>query len=204
MHYPNVHKLATTSSQQCSKHACVLTKTRFCTFCAKLHEARTQQRLLPLLVSMNRLMGGFLVRGGTSEQTVQNLMEKQLAREAAAAVTARAERIGRTAAKAAARDLLTEDAAGRRARAAAGAQAAMAAAGNMLAAAADDEEEDTEEDVEALELSESALLDRDALDDEREPDENESTIVKPGRKRTVERTNGAVPATFLDDLLENQ
>ena len=143
MHYPNVHKLATTSSQQCSKHACVLTKTRFCTFCAKLHEARTQQRLLPLLVSMNRIMGGFLVRGGTSEQTVQNLMEKQLAREAAAAVTARAERIGRTAAKAAARDLLTEDAAGRRARAAAGAQAAMAAAGNMLAAAADDEEEES-------------------------------------------------------------
>jgi hypothetical protein len=79
--------------------ACVLT-TLFCTFCAKLHEARTQQRLLPLLVSMNRIMGGFLARGGTSEQTVQNLMEKQLAREAAAAVTARAERIGRTAGKA--------------------------------------------------------------------------------------------------------
>ena len=48
-------------------------------------------------------------------------MEKQLVRDAAAAVTARAEIIGRTAAKAAARDLLTEDAAGRRARAVAGA-----------------------------------------------------------------------------------
>ena len=49
-----------------------------CTFCTKLHEPRTQQRLLPLLVSMNRIMGEFLVRGKTSQQTVQNLMEKQL------------------------------------------------------------------------------------------------------------------------------
>ena len=113
-----------------------------CTFCTKLHEPRTQQRLLPLLVSMNRIMGEFLVRGKTSQQTVQNLMEKQLVRDAAAAVTARAEIIGRTAAKAAARDLLTEDAAGRRARAVAGAQAAMAAAGNILAAAAADDDDD--------------------------------------------------------------
>jgi hypothetical protein len=44
---------------------------------------------------MNRLMGEFLARGGTSQQTVQNLMEKQLVREAAAAITARAEIIGR-------------------------------------------------------------------------------------------------------------
>jgi hypothetical protein len=119
-----------------------MTLLLLCTFCTKLHEARTQQRLLPLLVSMNRIMGEFLVRGKTSQQTVQNLMEKQLVRDAAAAVTARAEIIGRTAAKAAARDLLTEDAAGRRARAVAGAQAAMAAAGNILAAAADDGDDD--------------------------------------------------------------
>jgi hypothetical protein len=39
--------------------------------------------MLPLLVSMNRVVGEFLARGGTSQQTtVQNLTEKQLVREA--------------------------------------------------------------------------------------------------------------------------
>jgi hypothetical protein len=113
MHYSNVHKtiLKCIHHHQCilvagnSKRVCC--KDAFLPFCAKLHEARTQQRLLSLVVSMHRLMGEFLARGGTSQQTVQQLMEKQLVREAAAAVTARAEIIGRTAAKAAAQDLLT-------------------------------------------------------------------------------------------------
>ena len=91
---------------------------------------------------MNTIMGGFLARGGTSQQTLQTVAESQLARDAAAAVKARAACVGRTAAKAAARELLTEGAAVRRARAAAIAQAAMDAAGNIPnAAAADDDEE---------------------------------------------------------------
>ena len=71
---------------------------------------------------MNTIMGGFLARGGTSQQTLQTVAESQLARDAAAAVKARAACVGRTAAKAAARELLTEGAAIRRARAAAIAQ----------------------------------------------------------------------------------
>ena len=84
--------------------------------------ARGLQKLLPPPVIMNTIMGGFLARGGTSQQTLQTVAESQLARDAAAAVKARAACVGRTAAKAAARELLTEGAAVRRARAAAIAQ----------------------------------------------------------------------------------